>query len=264
MTERIQTIRHDDGVVELHLVREDKMNALDSAMFDALIAHGEQLREDRSVRAVVITGRGRAFCAGLDMESFSKMGEGGNMDLLPRTHGIANKPQYIATVWRDVPVPVIAAVHGVAFGGGLQLALGADLRLITADTRLSVMEIKWGLVPDMGGLPLLRPLVRDDVARELAYTGRIVTGEEAVALGLATRVVADPLAEAQRLAHEIAARSPDAIRANKRLFNAVADVRVSDAQLLMAESEEQQKLIGSPNQTEAVRANLEKRAPRFV
>ncbi|RYF69182.1 MAG: crotonase/enoyl-CoA hydratase family protein, partial [Comamonadaceae bacterium] len=230
MTERIESIRHDDGVVELHLVRTDKMNALDAHMFDALIAHGEQLRDDASVRAVVITGRGKAFCAGLDMASFAAMGEGGNMDLVPRTHGIANKPQYIATVWRDVPVPVIAAVHGVAFGGGLQLALGADLRLVTADTRMSVMEIKWGLVPDMGGLPLLRPLVRDDIARELAYTGRIVLGEEAVALGLATRVVADPLAEAQRLAHEIAARSPDAIRANKRLFNAMADVRVSDAQ----------------------------------
>lgn len=264
MTERIQSIRHGDGVVELHLVREDRMNALDGAMFDALITHGEQLREDRGVRAVVITGRGRAFCAGLDMASFSKMGEGGNIDLLPRTHGIANKPQYIATVWREVPVPVIAAVHGVAFGGGLQLALGADLRLVMADTRLSLMEIKWGLVPDMGVLPLLRPLVRDDVARELAYTGRIVLGEEAVALGLATRVVADPLAEAQRLAHEIAARNPEAIRANKRLFNAMADVRVSDAQLLLAESEAQDKLIGSPNQTEAVRANMEKRAPRFV
>lgn len=264
MTERIEAIRHDDGVVELHLAREDKMNALDSAMFDALIHRGEQLREDRSVRAVLIMGRGRAFCAGLDMASFAAMGEGGNMDLLPRTHGIANKPQYIATVWRDVPVPVIAAVHGVAFGGGLQLALGADMRLVTADTRMSVMEIKWGLVPDMGGLPLMRALLRDDVARELTYTGRIVLGHEAVALGLATRVVDDPVAEAQKLAHEIAARSPDAIRAAKRLMNAMADVRVSDAQLLQAESEEQQKLIGSPNQTEAVQATLQKRAPRFV
>ena len=264
MTDRIQTIRHDDGVVELHLAREDKMNALDDAMFDALIAHGEHLRDDATVRAVVIAGRGRAFCAGLDMASFARMGEeGGRLDLLPRTHGIANKPQYIATVWRDVPVPVIAAVHGVAFGGGLQLALGADLRLVAADARLSVMEIKWGLVPDMGGLALLRPLVRDDVARELTYTGRIVGGEEAVALGLATRVAADPLAEALRLAHEIAGRSPDAIRAGKRLLNAMADTRVSDAQLLLAESQEQHMLIGSPNQTEAVRANLEKRAPRF-
>lgn len=264
MTERIELIRHDDGVVELHLARADKMNALDSAMFDALVAQGQRLREDRTVRAVVIAGRGSAFCAGLDMASFARMGDGARLDLLARTHGIANLPQYIATVWRDVPVPVIAAVHGVAFGGGLQLALGADLRLVTADTRLSVMEIKWGLVPDMGGTPLLRALVRDDVARELTYTGRIVNGEEAVALGLATRVVADPLAEAQRLAHEIAARSPEAIRAGKRLLNAMADPAVSDAQLLLAESEEQQMLIGSANQTEAVRANLEKRAPRFV
>ena len=262
-TERIELIRHDDGVVEVHLVREDKMNALDNAMFDALIAHGQALRDDRTVRAVVITGRGKAFCAGLDMGSFASMGQGARLDLVPRTHGIANRPQYVAAVWREVPVPVIAAVHGVAFGGGLQIALGADLRFVTADTRMSVMEIKWGLVPDMAGMPLMRALVRDDVARELTYTGRIVDGEEAVRVGLATRVVADPLAEAQRLAHEIAGRSPNAIRAGKRLLNAMADSTVSDAQLLQAESHEQQALIGSPNQIEAVRANLEKRAPRF-
>ncbi|PZQ74852.1 MAG: crotonase/enoyl-CoA hydratase family protein [Variovorax paradoxus] len=272
--QRIEWIRHDDGVVELHLNRPDKMNALDPAMFDALVAAGERLREDRAVRAVVITGRGKAFCAGLDMASFSRMGDeaagagvlgqGGRTDLIERTHGISNAAQYVAIAWREVPVPVIAAVHGVAFGGGLQVALGADLRLVTADTRMSVMEIKWGLVPDMGGTPLLRALVRDDVARELTYTGRIVAGEEAVALGLATRVVADPLAEAQRLAHEIAARSPDAIRGGKRLLNAMANPSVSDAELLLAESKEQQALIGSPNQTEAVRANMEKRLPRFA
>ena len=272
--QRIEWIRHDDGVVELHLNRPDKMNALDPAMFDALVAAGERLREDRTARAVVITGRGKAFCAGLDMASFSRMGDeaagagvlgqGGRTDLIERTHGISNAAQYVALAWREVPVPVIAAVHGVAFGGGLQVALGADLRLVTADTRMSVMEIKWGLVPDMGGTPLLRALVRDDVARELTYTGRIVAGEEAVALGLATRVVADPLAEAQRLAHEIAARSPDAIRGGKRLLNAMANPGVSDAELLLAESKEQQALIGSPNQTEAVRANMEKRLPRFA
>lgn len=264
MTERIELIRHDDEVVELHLLRADKMNALDDAMVDALIAHAQALRSDMKVRAVVLTGRGKGFCSGLDMASFARMGDGANMDLGPRTHGISNKMQYVATVWREVPVPVIAAVHGVAFGGGLQLALGADLRFITADTRMSVMEIKWGLVPDMGGMPLLRNLVRDDVARELTYTGRVVTGEEAVAVGLATRVVSDPLATAQRLAHEIAGRSPDAIRGGKRLLNAMADASVSDAQLLLAESAEQQALIGTPNQTEAVRANLEKRVPRFV
>ena len=272
--QRIEWIHHDDGVVELHLNRPDKMNALDAAMFDALVAAGERLRDDRTVRAVVMTGRGKAFCAGLDMESFARMGDasggdgvlgqGGRADLIERTHGISNVAQYVALAWREVPVPVIAAVHGVAFGGGLQVALGADLRLVTADTRMSVMEIKWGLVPDMGGTPLLRALVRDDVARDLTYTGRIVTGDEAVSLGLATRVVADPLAEAQRLAHEIAARSPDAIRGGKRLLNAMANPNVSDAELLLAESKEQQALIGSPNQAEAVRANMEKRLPRFA
>lgn len=262
-TQRIECMRHADGVVEVHLAREHKMNALDDAMFEALIAQGQALREDPAVRAVVLAGRGPAFCAGLDMASFARMGEGSTLDLCTRTHGIANRPQYVATVWRDLPVPVIAAVQGVAFGGGLQLALGADIRLVAAQTRMSVMEIKWGLVPDMGGMPLLRPLVRDDVARELTYTGRIVEGEEAVRLGLATRVVADPLAEARRLAHDIAARSPEAIRAGKRLLNAMADSRVSDAQLLQAESQEQQALIGSAHQTEAVRANLEKRTPQF-
>lgn len=273
--QRIEWIRHDDGVVELHLNRPDKMNALDPAMFDALVAAGERLQGERTVRAVVMTGRGKAFCAGLDMESFARMGDaasggagvlgqGGRADLIERTHGISNAAQYVAMAWREVPVPVIAAVHGVAFGGGLQVALGADLRLVTAETRMSVMEIKWGLVPDMGGTPLLRALLRDDVARELTYTGRIVAGEEAVALGLATRVVADPLAEAQRLAHEIAARSPDAIRGGKRLLNAMANPSVSDAELLLAESKEQQALIGSPNQAEAVRANMEKRLPRFA
>lgn len=274
MTERIEWIRHADGVVELHLARPDKMNALDPAMFDALIDAGLRLRDDAQVRAVVLAGQGKAFCAGLDMASFERMGDvsagadvlgqGGGADLLARTHGIANAAQYVALVWREVPVSVIAAVQGAAFGGGLQVALGADMRLVCADAHLSVMEIKWGLVPDMGGTVLLRALVRNDVARELTYTGRIVQGEEAVALGLATRVVADPLAEARQLAHEIAARSPDAIRAAKRLLNAMARPDMDDAALLMRESREQQALIGSPNQTEAVRANMEKRAPQFV
>ncbi|MNK47881.1 putative enoyl-CoA hydratase echA8 [compost metagenome] len=271
MSDRIEWTRHADGVVELQLARADKMNALDPAMFDALVQAGEALRDDKSVRAVVIAGRGKAFCAGLDMASFERMGQGaasdvlgasaGGTDLVARTHGLSNAAQQVAMVWREVPVPVIAAVHGVAFGGGLQVALGADIRLVAADTKLSVMEIKWGLVPDMAGMVLMRELARTDVVRELTFTGRIFSGEEAVRLGLATRVAADPLAEALQMAHEIATKSPDAIRAGKRLLN--ASLAHSAAELLIAESVEQQALIGSPNQREAVKANIERRAPQF-
>jgi enoyl-CoA hydratase/carnithine racemase len=272
MNDRIESIRHADGVVELQLARADKMNALDPAMFDALIAAGEALRGDTSVRAVVISGRGKAFCAGLDMASFQRMqdnsagaqvlGEGAaGADLAARTHGISNAAQQVAMVWREVPVPVIAAVHGVAFGGGLQVALGADIRIVAPDTRLSVMEIKWGLVPDMAGMVLMRELARADVVRELTYTGRVFSGEEALRIGFATRLSADPLGEALQMAHEIAQKSPDAIRAGKRLLNGAASLGA--AELLMAESVEQKALIGSPNQAEAVKANMERRAPRF-
>jgi enoyl-CoA hydratase/carnithine racemase len=271
MNERIEWTRHPDGVVQLQLARADKMNALDPAMFDALIEAGEVLRGDTAVRAVVISGRGKAFCAGLDMASFERMQQGAGADvlgegaagadLLERTHGISNAAQQVAMVWREVPVPVIAAVHGVAFGGGLQVALGADIRIVAPDTKLSVMEIKWGLVPDMAGMVLMRELARSDVVRELTFTGRIFSGEEALQIGFATRLSADPLAEALQMAHEIAGKSPDAIRAGKRLLN--ASLAQSAAQLLMAESIEQKALIGSANQTEAVKANIERRAPKF-
>jgi enoyl-CoA hydratase/carnithine racemase len=271
MADRIEWTRHTDGVVQLQLARADKMNALDPAMFDALIEAGEALRADITARAVVISGQGKAFCAGLDMASFQRMGQGaasdvlgagaGGTDLSVRTHGVSNAAQYVSMVWREVPVPVIAAVHGVAFGGGLQVALGADIRIVAPDARLSVMEIKWGLVPDMGGMALMRELARGDVVRELTFTGRIFSGEEALQLGFATRLAADPLAEALQMARDIAGKSPDAIRAGKRLLNAAHSQSTLD--LLIAESVEQQALIGSPNQKEAVKANVEGRKPRF-
>jgi len=272
MNERIEWTRHPDGVVELQLARADKMNALDPAMFDALIDAGKALRGDATVRAVVMSGQGKAFCAGLDMASFERMGQGAasgvlgsaaaGADLSARTHGISNAAQYVSMAWREVRVPVIAAVHGVAFGGGLQVALGADIRIVAPDTKLSVMEIKWGLVPDMGGMVLMRELARSDVVRELTFTGRVFSGEEALQLGFATRLAADPLAEALRIAHDIAARSPDAIRAGKRLLNAASSQSTGD--LLIAEAVEQQALIGSRNQVEAVQANIERRPPQFV
>ncbi len=269
MEPRIRVTR-TDGVADVRLARPDKMNALDEAMFDALVDTGRALATDRSLRAVVLSGEGRAFCAGLDMGRFERMAkpadassvrEANRQRLGPRTYGAANRSQYAALVWRELPVPVIAAVHGVAFGGGLQVALGADLRFVTPDVRMSIMEIKWGLVPDMAGTVLLRGLVRADLARELTYSGRIVDGEEAQRIGLATRVCADPHAEAMAFARELAGRSPDAVRADKRLLGLAA--HAGDAELLQAESDEQIALLGSPNQREAVVANLERRAPTF-
>lgn len=189
MEDRVRITLDAQGVADVALVRADKMNALDFAMFDALAAAIDRLKNEKGLRAVVLHGEGKAFCAGLDMGRMAALNKGepgGFRDLRTRTHGIANSAQYVGMGWRELPVPVIAAVHGVAFGGGLQVALGADIRLVTADTRMSVMEIKWGLVPDMAGVALMRGLVRDDHVRELTYTGRIVEGAEAVALGLAT------------------------------------------------------------------------------
>jgi enoyl-CoA hydratase/carnithine racemase len=268
MNDRV-TVDIADGVADVRLVRVDKMNALDDAMFSALIETGERLKGEAGVRAVVLSGEGRAFCAGLDMGSFAAMASGErNRDttaalLTPkRTEGGSNRAQHACMVWREIPVPVIAAVHGVAFGGGFQLALGADLRFVAADVKLAVLEIKWGLIPDMAGMVLMRGLVRDDVARELTYTGRIFGGQEAVAMGLATRVCADPRADALALAAEIASKNPHAIRAGKRLLNLMGEG--DQHAILIAESKEQGALIGSTNQVEAVMANLEKRVPRFA
>ena len=228
----------------------------------------DQLKATPGLRAVVLHGEGRAFCAGLDMGRMGKLASGeagGVRDLRPRSHGIANSAQVLGLGWRELPVPVIAALHGVAYGGGLQLALGADIRLVSADLKMSVMEIKWGLVPDMAGVALMRGLVRDDHARELCFSGRVVVADEAVALGLATRVCVDPLAEALAMAQAISQRSPSAIRAAKRLMNlANRTLDASAAALLQAESDEQVALMGAEHQLEAVRANLEKRAPVFV
>jgi enoyl-CoA hydratase/carnithine racemase len=270
MDKRIE-LTIDAGVAHVKMVRADKMNALDAAMFDALRDTGKRLISEPGLRAVVLSGDGRAFCAGLDMGRFQKMadqpGDGGQgvsheMRLGTRTHGISNDAQYAVMVWRDIPVPVIAAVHGVALGGGFQLALGADMRFVAPDTRMAVLEIKWGLVPDMGGMLLMRELARADVIRELTYSGRIFSGEEALALGFATRVCADPLTEAMTLAREIASKNPEAIRAAKRLCN--LPITADEGSILMAESTEQIGVMGGRNQVEAVSAALQKRAPVFI
>jgi enoyl-CoA hydratase/carnithine racemase len=164
--------------------------------------------------------------------------------------------------WTEMPVPVIAAVHGHALGGGIQLALGADIRIVAPDAKLSVLEIRWGLVPDMTGTQALVNLVGLDVAKELTFTGRTVSGEEAVALGLCTRLSDDPRAEALALAAEIAQKSPDAIRGAKRLFNSAP--KVSTAEGFAQEREEIGRLIGSANQVEQITAFFEKREPNFA
>ena len=261
------TIAVKDGVADVRLNRPEKLNALDQAMFDGLVAAGDEIAADPSIRAVVLSGEGRAFCAGLDLGSFQAMaaadrGSGVTSRLGDRSSGrVTNHGQQAAYTWAELPVPVIAAVHGVALGGGLQVALGADLRVVAPDAQLSVLEIRWGLIPDMTGTHTLRRLVGLDVAKELTWTGRMVSGEEAVSLGLATRASEDPFADAMALAQQIAASNPHAIRAGKRLLNQSGLVDV--AQQFRDESREMGDLIGSPNQVEAVTAWFEKRQPVF-
>jgi enoyl-CoA hydratase/carnithine racemase len=235
------------------------MNALDPAMFEAICAAIDELSALPDIRAVVVSGEGRGFCAGLDLSNFSSDSE--PMDLLPRTHGLANVPQQIAWGWRTLPVPVIAAAHGVAIGGGLNIMSGADIRIVHPETRCAVMEMRWGLVPDMAGYPLWRGNVRDDVLRKLVYTNAEFSGAEACELGFATETSDEPLERAMALAKEIAGKNPQAIQAAKRLSNALADS--TDEALLLSESAEQTGIIGKTNQMEAVMAFMEKRTPEF-
>lgn len=250
------------GVADVRLHRPDKRNGLDVPMIEALIAAGEQVMADRRVRAVVLSGEGKAFCAGLDWASVIAMGPDGARRLLDRIDSSpANLAQRACWVWAEVRVPVIAAIHGPTFGGGLQLALACDVRLAAPDTQLSVMEIRYGLIPDMSASQTLLRLVRTDVARELIYTGRIVAADEALRLGLVTRIVEDPRAEALALATAIAAQSPQAIRAAKALCDETP--RLSPADALARETALQLPLLGSPNQLEAMQAALGRRPAQF-
>jgi enoyl-CoA hydratase/carnithine racemase len=252
----------DDGVAHVRMIRSGKLNALDPPMFEALVAAGQALSGMPGLRCVVLSGEGRAFCAGLDLASMAGLAGDLGSSLAERTHGEANLFQQVAVQWRKLPVPVIAAVHGVCFGGGLQIAAGADIRVVAPDARLSVMELKWGIVPDMGGFALWQGVVREDVLRELTYTAREVSGEEAVQLGLATLSDPDPLARALALAREIAGRNPHAVRAAKALFNRAPAMGLGE--VLLAESHEQHKLLGSRNQLEAVAAGMAKRPAKFA
>jgi enoyl-CoA hydratase/carnithine racemase len=266
MTGQRVTVEITGQVADVRLARPDKRNALDRAMFAALITAGERLKAEPGVRAVVLSGEGPDFCAGLDFGEFQAMRDGGRLAVvpgLPAGDGPARAAgQRAAYVWTEVPVPVIAAVTGNALGGGLQIALGADIRIVAPDARLCVLEISWGLIPDMTGSQLLPELVGRDVAKELTFSGRVVRGDEAVRLGLATRADPDPRAAAFELARSVAVRSPHAIRAAKRLLDLAG--RADLAAGFAAEQQEIRALVGSPNQVEAVTAAFEKRPPRFA
>lgn len=258
MNDRV-SITIENHVADVRLNRPDKMNALDGAMFEGIVAAGERLMDEKGVRAVVLSGEGRAFCAGLDMASMASGGSG--MEIRGRTHGTSNIVQKVAMVWRELPMPVIAAMHGVCLGGGLQIASGADVRIVSPETRMAIMEMKWGLVPDMGGYALWRRNVREDVLRRLTYTHAEFNGREAVEWGFATEVQDAPLARAMEIAAIIADRNPEAMREAKGLFNATIDM--DEADVLQAESDAQLRVIRRPNQIEAVRSQMEKRSATF-
>jgi enoyl-CoA hydratase/carnithine racemase len=269
MSDRV-SISVNDGVADVRLNRPEKMNALDPGMFDGLIEAGEALKANPAVRAVVLSGEGRAFCAGLDFGSFQAMADrpagndqrpAGDVEFGRKQGQIANRGQQAAYVWTEMPAPVIAAVHGVALGGGFQIALAADIRIVAPDVRMSVLEVRWGLVPDMTGTQLLPKVVGLDVAKELTFTGRMVGGEEAVRIGLATRVSETPRDDALALAREIAGKSPQAVRGAKALLNLAGTVSLEDG--FKAEERTIRSLIGTSNQVEAVTAYFEKREPRF-
>ncbi|MFN5760041.1 MAG: crotonase/enoyl-CoA hydratase family protein [Sphingomonadaceae bacterium] len=265
MNDRVKITMLEDGIADVRMTRVDKMNALDATQWAALVEAVETLKAMPGLRVVVLSGEGRAFCAGLDLASMQGDRDPGASSaggsLADRTHGIANNAQYAAWGWRELPVPVIAAVHGVAFGAGSQIMAAADIRIVHPETRIAIMEMKWGLVPDVAGMLLWRTQVRDDVLREMIYTNREFNGVEAKDMGFATHVADDPHAKAMELARVIANKNPHAMRGAKRLCNLMGDA--SDAELLQAESDEQLKVIRTPNQMEAVMAEMQKRKPNF-
>ncbi len=260
-TDRITLTRHG-AVAHVELNRPEKRNALDQAMLEAICEAIDTLQEARDVRSVVLSGAGEGFCAGLDFFSFAAMlQDPSSLDFMARSHGDANLFQQVSVGWRDLPIPVIAALHGTAFGGGFQIMLGADIRIAAPATRFSIMEGKWGLVPDMGGMALMPQIARQDVVRRLTYTAEVFEAQAALEWGFLTEVAPDPLARAMALAQEIANRNPDAVREAKQLISETWTAPRAD--VLLAESEAQFRILGKENQREAVMANFEKRAPVF-
>lgn len=269
MSDRV-VVSISDGIADVRLNRPDKRNALDREQFASIAEAGERLKTEPGVRVVVLSGEGESFCAGLDFSIFGEMA-GGRGTGADRDRGnpggmsngaITHLAQQICWVWQELPMPVIAALHGHALGGGLQLALGADIRIAHPDTKLSVRELHWGITPDMTGTFMLTRLVRNDIARELTYTARVFDAREGHELGLVTRLSDQPYDDATALAREIAARNPDGVRGVKRLFNRMftdgAAEQFADERRVIG------SLIGSRNQVEAVTANIEGRPPVFA
>ena len=270
------TISVVDGIADVKMNRADKRNALDNAMFTSLNAAGEYLKKLDGLRVVVLSGDGASFCAGLDFSSFAQMAEAGakanaadnkadkktDMNAGAMVDGrITHMAQQVCWVWQEVPVPVIAAVHGHALGGGIQIALGADIRIVHPDTQLSVREVHWGLIPDMTGTLMLSRLVRPDIVKNLVFTARVFSGHEAHEMGIATQLSQDVHADAMTMAREIAGRSPEAVRGAKKLINLLANSGA--AEQFAAERATIGQLIGSANQAEAVMSHFEKRPPIF-
>lgn len=257
------SVTYDNHIAHVRLTRADKLNAVDQAMIDAVIAAGNEVAAS-DARVCVISGEGKGFCAGIDIAGLGAMlGQDPNELLMPRTHGggSTNQWQEVAMVWTRVPVPVIAAIHGVCFGAGLQLALGADIRIAAPDAKLAVMEMKWGIVPDMGGMVLLPRLVRGDVLRRLTYTAEPIAADKAESWGLVTEIADDPLTAAMALAEALVLKSPSALRAAKSL---IAFSETHDAkEVLLEESRVQAELIGTADQMEVVAATFQKRDPVF-
>jgi enoyl-CoA hydratase/carnithine racemase len=261
MSDRV-TVETRNHIAEVTLNRPDKHNAVDLAMFRALLDAGDALADDTSVRAVVMSGAGENFCAGIDVSVFTDGLDGVDDEAFePRRASPANFFQSAAYVWRELPVPVIAAIKGVAYGAGLQIALGADIRLADPRARFSIMEIQWGIIPDMAITATLRDVMPLDRIKDLAFTGRIIDGNEAMRMGLITSAVEDPLSAARALAMEIVEKSPDAIRAIKALINGAWRDTVEGG--LRREADLQIAALATDNQKEAVKANLEKRRPDF-
>ena len=257
------TITYEDHIAHVRLTRADKMNAVDQEMIDAIIAAGNEVAAS-DARVVVLSGEGKAFCAGIDISAMGALAGGDPSEkMMPRTHGdgTTNQWQEVPMIWTRVGIPVIAALHGKVYGAGLQLALGADIRIAAPDVEMAVMEMKWGIVPDMGGMVLLPKLVRGDVLRLMTYTAQPIDATQAERWGLVTQLADDPLAAAMELAATIAGKSPSAIKAAKRLA-AFAETNGAD-EVLLEESREQAELLGRPHQMEVIAAEFGKRPAVF-
>ncbi len=208
-----------DNIAHVYLNRVEKHNALDMRMFHAIKKAIKSLKKDRSIRAVIVEGRGEDFCTGLDIKSVMKSISAPLRLLFKWLPWQSNLAQFVSTGWREIPVPVIMVIHGRCWGGGLQIALGGDFRVASPDSSIAIMEARWGLIPDMGGTLALRELLSQDTAKQLAMTGEIISGTKAEQIGLVTYVTERPIEKAMQLADTIAQQSPDAVAAAKKLYN---------------------------------------------